>query len=143
MIVDANPLLYAVDADSKHNSVAAAWLEETLNGANRVGLPWQTIGAFLRMVTHPRVAANPLTAPEAWTYVSDWLAVPVVWIPPATEATAQTYAKICGQVDVTGNLVPDAQLAALAIEQGVELASADTDFQRFPGLRWINPLASG
>ena len=143
MIVDANLLLYAVDADNNHNPVAAAWLEETLNGANRVGLPWQTIGAFLRIVTHPRVAANPLTGPEAWTYVSDWLAVPVVWIPPATESTAKTYAKICTQVDVTGNLVPDAQLAALAIEHGVELASADSDFQRFPGLRWINPLTSG
>ncbi|WP_024443790.1 MULTISPECIES: TA system VapC family ribonuclease toxin [unclassified Mycobacterium] len=141
MLLDANLLMYAVDADSKHNPVAAAWLEETLNGANRVGLPWQTIGAFLRIVTHPRVTANPLTGPQAWDYIADWLAVPVVWIPPATETTAQAYATICAQIEVTGNLVPDAQLAALAIEHGVELASADTDFQRFPGLRWINPLA--
>lgn len=143
MLLDANLLLYAVDANSKHNLKAAAWLEETLNGANRVGLPWQTIGAFLRIVTHPRVTADPLTGPEAWKYVSDWLAVPVVWIPPATESTARAYAKICTQVDVTGNLVPDAQLAALGIEHGIEVASADSDFQRFPGLRWINPLASG
>lgn len=69
--------------------------------------------------------------------------MPVVWIPPATEATARVYAEICAKVDVTGNLVPDAQLAALAIEHGVEIASADTDFGRFPGLRWINPLAAG
>ncbi|MEB3034105.1 TA system VapC family ribonuclease toxin [[Mycobacterium] nativiensis] len=142
MIVDANLLLYAVDADSRHNTAAAAWLEEALRGANRIGLPWQTIGAFLRIVTHPRVAENPLSGPDAWSYVADWLAVPVVWVPPATETTAQVYAKICGQVDVTGNLVPDAQLAALAMEHGVELASADSDFQRFPGLRWINPLDS-
>lgn len=67
----------------------------------------------------------------------------MVWIPPATEATARVYAGICAQVEVTGNLVPDAQLAALAIEHGVELASADSDFQRFPGLRWINPLNPG
>src|SRR5690625_4632676 len=140
MIVDANLLLYAVDEDSKHNPAAAAWLQETLNGPKRVGLPWQTIGAFLRIVTHPRVAQNPLSASDAWSYVAGWLAVPVVWIPPASESTAQAYARICAQVDVTGNLVPDAQLAALAIEHGVELASADSDFQRFPGLRWINPL---
>ena len=60
MIVDANLLLYAVDADSKQNPLAAAWLEETLNGANRVGLPWQTIGAFLRIVTHPRGGRQPI-----------------------------------------------------------------------------------
>ncbi|MEB3067959.1 TA system VapC family ribonuclease toxin [[Mycobacterium] vasticus] len=142
MILDANLLLYAVDEDSKHNPTASAWLEDVLAGPNRIGLPWQTIGAFLRIATHPRVAANPLTATQAWGYVADWLAVPVVWIPPAIESTARVYARICAQVDVTGNLVPDAQLAALAMEHGVELASADTDFQRFPGLRWFNPLSS-
>jgi predicted nucleic acid-binding protein len=82
---------------------AASWLEEVLAGDSRVGLPWQTIGAFLRIATHPRVAENPLSGPDA--------------------------------------LVPDAQLAALAVEHGVELVSADTDFMRFPGLRWVNPLS--
>jgi toxin-antitoxin system PIN domain toxin len=141
MIVDANLLLYAVDEDSVRNAVAAAWLEETLDGDSRVGIPWQTIGAFLRIVTHPRVANNPLSAAEAWGYVAEWLAAPVVWIPPATDATARVYAKLCAQVEITANLVPDAQLAALALEHGVEIASADTDFMRFPGLRWMNPLA--
>jgi toxin-antitoxin system PIN domain toxin len=141
MIVDANLLLYAVDENSAHNAAAAAWLQETLNGDGRVGLPWQTIGAFLRIVTHPRVSDNPLSGTDAWRYVADWLALPVVWIPPASEMTARVYAKLCAQVEVTGNLVPDAQLAALALEHGVEIASADTDFVRFPGLRWTNPLA--
>ncbi|MGH3634017.1 TA system VapC family ribonuclease toxin [Mycobacterium sp.] len=141
MIVDANLLLYAVDASSAQNAMAAAWLEETLDGDSRVGLPWQTIGAFLRIVTHPRVTDNPLSAADACRYVEDWLAVPVVWIPPATETTARIYARLCARVEITGNLVPDAQLAALAIEHGIEIASADTDFMRFPGLRWTNPLA--
>ena len=140
MIVDANLLLYAVDENSTHNAAAAAWLQEKLDGDSRVGLPWQTIGAFLRIVTHPRVTENPLSAADAWRYVEDWLAVPVVWIPPATEITARVYARLCAQVEITGNLVPDAQLAALAVEHGVEIASADTDFMRFPGLRWTNPL---
>lgn len=140
MIVDANLLLYAVDENSAHNAAASSWLTEALRGDSRVGVPWQTIGAFLRIATHPRVVENPLSGPEAWRYVADWLAVPVVWIPPATEATARVYARLCEQVEITGNLVPDAQLAALAIEHGVELASADTDFLRFPGLRWTNPL---
>lgn len=142
MIVDANLLLYAVDENSAHNPAAAAWLEEVLDGDSRVGLPWQSIGAFLRIVTHPRVAENPLSGADAWRYVAEWLSVPVVWIPPATETTARVYAGLCEQVEVTGNLVPDAQLAALAIEYGVELASADTDFMRFPGLRWFNPLSA-
>lgn len=143
MIVDANLLLYAVDETSAHNRAAAAWLEEALGGDTRVGLPWQTLGAFLRIITHPRVTENPLTAAEAWNYVTAWLAVPVVWIPPATAATARVYARICAQLDITGNLVPDAQLAALAIEHGVEVVSADSDFVRFPGLRWTNPLGPG
>ncbi len=141
MIVDANLLLYAVDENSAYNPAAAAWLEQTLSGDSRVGIPWQTIGAFLRIVTHPRVTENPLTSADAWRYVEDWLAMPLVWIPPATETTAQVYARLCAQVEITGNLVPDAQLAALALEHGVEIASADTDFLRFPGLRWMNPLA--
>lgn len=143
MIVDANLLLYAVDENCAQNAAAAAWLQQTLDGDRRVGLPWQTIGAFLRIVTHPRVTANPLTAGDAWRYVEDWLAVPVVWIPPATETTARVYARLGAQVEITGNLVPDAQLAALALEHGVEIASADTDFMRFPGLRWTNPLGRG
>jgi hypothetical protein len=142
MIVDANLLLYAVDENSSHNAAAAAWLQQTLDGDSRVGLPWQTIGAFLRIATHPRVTENPLSAPDAWRYIADWLAVPVVWIPPATEITARVYARLCAQVDIIGNLVCDAQLAALAVEHGVEIASADTDFMRFPGLRWTNPLAA-
>ena len=143
MILDANLLLYAVDENSAHYRAASSWLTEALAGETRVGLPWQTIGAFLRIVTHPRVVERPLSAADAWGYVENWLAVPAVWIPPATESTARVYARLATQVNVTGNLVPDAQLAALAIEHGVELASADTDFMRFPGLRWINPLARG
>jgi toxin-antitoxin system PIN domain toxin len=142
MIVDANLLVYAVDENSAHNAAAGAWLEETLNGDRRVGLPWQSIGAFLRIVTHPRVTENPMRAAEAWSYVEQWLAVPVVWIPPATETTARVYAKLSAQVEISGNLVQDAQLAALAIEHGVEVASADTDFMRFPGLRWVNPVSA-
>ncbi|MGD9619320.1 MAG: TA system VapC family ribonuclease toxin [Mycolicibacterium sp.] len=141
MIVDANLLLYAVDESSAYNRAAAAWLKKVLAGDSRVGLPWQTIGAFLRIVTHPRVVEDPLSGADAWRYVADWLAVPVVWIPPATEHTARVYARLCEQVEITGNLVPDAQLAALAIEHGTELVSADTDFMRFPGLRWTNPLS--
>lgn len=140
MIVDANLLLYAVDRTSPQHDAAAMWLTEVLNGEERVGLPWQTIGAFLRISTHPRVTASPLDGPSAWSHVADWLAAGPAWIPPATERTARVYERLLGATPITGNLVPDAMLAALAVENGVEVCTADTDFARFPGVRWRNPL---
>ncbi|MFT3851509.1 MAG: hypothetical protein QM733_02005 [Ilumatobacteraceae bacterium] len=89
-----------------------------------------------------RQCAGPLTAAQAWDYVEAWLAAPPVWVPAADEATARVYGALNQQVPITGNLVTDGQLAALAIQRGVELMSADGDFARFPGLRWRNPLAS-
>ena len=140
MLLDANILLYAVDTDSKDHAAASDWLEIQLSGPMRVGLPWQSIGAFVRIATHPRVYERPLAPAEAWGYVDAWLAAPNVWIPAAGEATANVLGQLLQAPGVTGNLVPDAQLAALAIEHGVAVASADADFARFPGCRWVNPL---
>lgn len=140
MLLDANLLLYAVDARSPENAAAAAWLEETLNGDRRVGIPWQTVGAFLRISTHPRITATPLSSQAAWEYVASWLEADSVWVPPATERTAGVLGQLVSRHRSTGNLVPDAQLAALAIEHGLVVYSADTDFARFEGLRWKNPL---
>ncbi len=141
MIIDANVLLYAVDSRSPHHARAAQWLTDTLRSGVRVGLPWQTLGAFLRIGTHPRVLASPMTADEAQHYVDLWLALETVWVPPATDNTARIYAGLARRHLVTGNLVPDAQLAALAIEYGVAVASGDTDFARFSEVRWLNPFA--
>ncbi len=139
MLLDANLLLYAVDRSSGQHAAAAAWLTGALNGTTRVGIPWQTIGAFLRIITHPRVTTRPLTGAEAWGFVDAWLASDTAWIPPASERTAAVYAELAGSA--TGNLVPDAMLAALAIEHGLTVMTADTDFARFPQVRWENPLA--
>lgn len=140
MIVDANILLYAVDADSPHHSAAGDWLSSALNGDVRVGLPWQSIGAFQRIITHPRVTTRPLTAAQAQAHIDGWLAAEPAWVPPATERTAAILRALSLRHHVTGNLVPDAQLAALAIEFGVVLVSADSDFARFPEVTWLNPL---
>jgi toxin-antitoxin system PIN domain toxin len=141
MILDANLLLYAVDESSPHHERASTWLSETLNGQQRVGLPWQTLGAFLRIATHPRVSRHPLTAEHAQQFVDRWLAATPTWVPPATETTTAIYAGLATRHHITGNLVPDAQLAALALEFGVPVMSADSDFARFTEVRWINPLA--
>jgi hypothetical protein len=141
VLVDANLLLYAVDRSSDRHEAAASWLTAVLNGSTRVGIPWQTIGAFLRIVTHPRVTTRPLSGPEAWSLVEAWLAADPSWIPPASERTAAVYGELVRTVPVTGNLVPDAMLAALAIEHGLTVMTADTDFARFSGVRWENPLS--
>lgn len=142
MLVDANLLLYAVDARSPHHARAATWLEGALNGDRRVGLPWQTIGAFVRIASHPRIVETPLSADRAWGYVRDWLAAAPTWVPPATDRTAAVLIELGTRLHVTSNLVPDAQLAALAIEHGLVVLSADSDFGRFPDVRWENPIAT-
>ncbi|UYM05267.1 TA system VapC family ribonuclease toxin [Solicola gregarius] len=141
MIVDANILLYAVDSRSPRHDAASEWLTIALRGDRRVALPWQTIGAFVRIITHPRVTESPLTGPDAWRFVQDWLAVPVCWIPPATDRTARTLGTLIERHGLSGNAIPDAQLAALAIEHGVSVVSNDSDFARFPEVAWENPLA--
>jgi uncharacterized protein len=140
VLLDANLLLYATDTASPDYPAASAWLTTVLNGDQRVGIPWQTIGAFLRISTHPRVSRTPLTGSAAWDRVQNWLTADPVWIPPATERTARAYGSLMAQGPITGNLVPDAQLAALAIEHGLTIYSADSDFARFPTATWINPL---
>jgi toxin-antitoxin system PIN domain toxin len=140
MLLDANLLIYAVHAGAEQHEPAAAWITQQLNGPRRVGLPWQSLSAFLRITTHPRGFACPLSPATAWERVEDWLSAPVAWIPrPGPE-----YPRILGDLirahAVSGNLVPDAALAALAIEHGVTLCSNDTDFARFDGLSWSNPL---
>lgn len=140
MIVDANVLLYASDSTSPHHDRAAAWLTGALRGDVRVGLPWQSIGAFLRISTHPRVMSQPVTPERASSVVENWFSSPVAWMPVPTVSTVRILAGLVQRYSISGNLVPDAQLAALAIEHGVAVASADTDFARFRELRWINPL---
>jgi uncharacterized protein len=142
MLVDANILLFAVDETSRFNASAASWLAHHLDGPRRVGLPWQSLAAFLRIATNPRAAEAPLGPSEAWSIVSDWLAAPAAWIPAPTERHAEVLGGLISRYELRGNLVPDGQLAALAIEHGLTVCSADTDFARFSEIRWENPLAA-
>jgi toxin-antitoxin system PIN domain toxin len=142
LIVDANILLYAVDSSSPQHDRARSWLEDALNGHGRVGLPWPSLTAFLRISTHPRVSADPLSRKDAWGFVEDWLAAGPAWIPVPTDRHAEVLGRLLGDGDLRGNLVADADLAALAIEHGVGVCSADSDFARFTGLEWFNPVAA-
>lgn len=139
MLLDANLLLYAVNEDALQHEAAAAWLTEQLNGRRRVGLPWQSLAAFLRISTHPRAFAQPLAPEGAWERVTDWLAAPAAWIPQPGPEFARIFGELVVGCGAGGNIVPDAQLAALAIEHGLTLYSADTDFARFSELSWSCP----
>ncbi len=139
MIVDANVLLYAVDAQSHFHATARSWLEESMNGVERVGLPWASLMAFQRIITHPRVTANPLAPADAWSYVSDWLDADQVWVPTPGARHRDIFGRLLVDGDLRGNLVTDAHLAALAIEHGTGICSFDSDFARFEGIHWFKP----
>jgi hypothetical protein len=141
MLIDANILLFAVDRAAPAHERAARWLEEQVNGDRRVGLPWESLMAFLRIATHPRASQRPLKPEDAWRFIEDWLAAPTVWVPVATDQHTDVLGAMVRKYRLAGNLIPDAHLAALAVQHGLEICSADTDFARFTEIRWRNPLA--
>jgi len=142
IVPDANLLLYAYDADSAQHKKARKWVEEALSGAITVRLPWQTIGAFLRIITNPALRGERFTPEEAVTIVDEWLAQPNVRMLGPGEGHWPFLRQAIMEGQVRGPLMTDAQLAALTIEYGGTLYTTDRDFSRFPGLRWKNPVAS-
>jgi toxin-antitoxin system PIN domain toxin len=143
MLVDANLLLLAEFERNPFFERAGSWLDAALNGTGRVGLPWLSIGAFVRIATNPRATDPPLSVNDAWSTVEMWLGLPNVWIPGPTPRHADVLGGLIRRYQLTGNLVTDGRLAALAIKHGLVLYSADTDFARFEELRWVNPLRAG
>ena len=139
-LADVNLLLYAVDESSPNHEPARRWLEESLSGAETFALSWSVLLAFVRLGTNPRVFASPLGLGEALDLVEAWLAQPCTTVVHPTDRHAALLRELLGPLGAAGNLTTDAHLAALAIEHGAELYSADADFDRFPRLRWINPL---
>ena len=139
-VVDANLLLYAIDARSPRHAAARSWLERQLTGDETIAFAWVVLLAFLRLSTHEHVFARPLSADRAFEVVSHWLGQPCAVIVHPGDRHATVMRQLLRSFGTAGNLVNDAHLAALAIEHGAELNSCDSDFSRFSGLRWINPL---
>jgi hypothetical protein len=141
ILVDANILVYAHVRVLPQHRPARDWLDAQLSGTSRVGLPWPSLLGFLRLTTNPRVFHRPESMTRAWGQVIAWLDAEVAWIPQPTERHRDVLESLIGAPGMQANLVPDAHLAALAIEHGLTLFSTDGDFARFPALRWRNPLA--
>ena len=139
ILVDVNLLLYATMEGLPEHEPARCWLEAKLNGVAGVGLPWSSLGGFARIASNPRVFERPMPLETAWSHVEEWLALPNVFTPEPADRYREILAAILPQAG-RAELVPDAQLAALAMEYGLTLQTTDRDFARFRGLKWENPL---
>lgn len=140
IVLDANLLIYAYDSACADHSRARAWVEEIFSFDEPVGLPWQTVSAFLRIQTDPRIPGDRFSMEEAVRVVDQWIMLPQVHLlgPGAGHWTLFRQMLVEGQV--RGPLTTDAALAALTMEYSGVLYTSDRDFARFPGLRWANPL---
>lgn len=140
IVPDINLLVYAYNADAPMHRAAKAWWERVLSDYRPVAMPWIVCHGFLRLMTHPRVLERPLRVGTAILHVRSWLEWPSVQIIEPGGRHLEILGAILMEAGAVGNMTTDAVLAALAIEYQCELYSNDTDFARFSGLRWINPL---
>lgn len=141
IVLDANLLLYAYDSASAQHKPARRWVENAFSGVEPVGLPWQTISAFLRIATNVRLPGNRFTMDDAANIVGQWAALPVVHLLAPRDRHWAFFRRMLVEGKASGPLTTDAQLAALTMENGGILYTTDRDFARFPGLKWVNPLA--
>lgn len=138
---DVNLLLYAFDERSPHHRRAREWFEELISDVEPVGFAWLVLLAFLRLSTRAQLTANPIDVAEALDIVEGWVAQPSALVLHPTERHLAILRGLLEPLGTGGNLTSDAHLAALAVEYGGEVCSADSDFSRFPGVRWTNPLS--
>lgn len=141
ILVDANLLIYAIDRDSTHHKAAKRWLESVFSGTEEVGFSWMVLLAFLRVTTHARIMRKPLAPLKALEYVSSWLGQPYAVVVDPTRRHWPVLKNLLEATGTAANLTSDAHLAALALEHGASVHSADHDFKRFAGVKHVDPLA--
>jgi len=142
ILVDANLLLYAIHSGFPQHKRAKAWWEGVINGDASVGLSWGVLLAVVRLATNGRLFPHPLSAEQAMAVVDGWLEQPMVHLVEPGPGHWPILRLLLIQAGTAANLTSDAHLAALAIEHGYTLHSADHDFKRFVGLRHVDPLGS-
>ena len=140
ILPDVNLLIHAHNADSPAHDAARRWWDDLLAGTVGVGLAWVAMLGFIRITTHRSILANPLPVADVLDRLGSWLALPQVHVAAPSARHYDLLRDLLGNLGTAGNLTTDAHLAALAIGRGYELHSTDTDFARFPALKWHNPL---
>ncbi len=141
IVLDANILLYAYDVDSPRYAAAKTYMEKILSAPESVGIPLQSISAFLRISTQKGALRAPYTVQEAVGFVEEWIALPQVRLLAGGDRYWPILKRMLMEGNVAGRSVTDAEIAAVTIEYGGELQTNDRGFARYPGLRWKNPLA--
>ncbi len=139
-VPDINLLVYAYNSDAPDHERARTWWEATLSASQPVGLAWATMLGYLRLMTSRSVLIDPFLPAEAIGHLRSWLERPQVQVLGPGPRHLDLIEGLMTAAHASGQLTTDVHLAALAIEHQAELCSNDSDFSRFPGLRWSNPL---
>lgn len=140
-VIDLNLLLYATNQDTPQHAIVREWVESVFNGDEQVGLPWPVLLGFLRLTTRAGLMPNPLSPRQALDVVETWLSQPRTTVLHPGDEHWTILRRLLEDIGAAGNLTSDAHLAAVAIEYGATLCTADADFRRFSGLKTFNPLA--
>jgi len=139
ILPDVNVLVHAHNSDSAVHERARRWWDGCLAGTEGVGLAWVTLLGFIRITTNRKILARPLPVKDVLDRIESWLELPHVHVPHPSDGHLSKLRQNLERLGTAGNLTTDAHLATLAMERGYVLYSTDTDFARFPGLRWSNP----
>lgn len=140
ILSDANILIYAYNSEAVFHDECKKWFSEQLSKPEPFAFSWQTITAFLRITTFPKMFPDAFTQTEVHGFVNSWLSHPNVRILTPTQNHWSIFERLLIETKIVGPKTMDAHLAALAIEHGVTLATTDRDFGAFKGLRIFNPL---
>lgn len=140
IVIDANLLIYSYNVATSFHPVARQWLGEAFSDEERVGIPFQSILAFIRVSTNMNLPGTRSTMAASLATVDSWLALANVRVLNPGSEHWRIFEELCLAAGATGDLATDAHIAALAIENDAMLCSVDRDFARFPGLQWRNPL---
>lgn len=141
VLPDVNVLVYAHREETAHHDLCRNWLEDVVNGEEAYGISDLVLSGFVRVVTHPKVFKRPSRMDDALTFAAQLRDQSSCVHIEAGPRHWDIFKRLCAEAGVKGNLVPDAYLAAMAIESGCEWISTDQDFSRFKGLRWRHPVA--
>ena len=136
ILPDVNVLLYAFRSDSPRHAEYRAWLQSVVSGDSAYGVSPQVLGSVIRVATHPRIFARPSRLEDALAFANVLLEQPHCQVVQPGPRHWRIFHDLCRGAQVSGNLVQDAWLAALAIESGCEWITTDRDYTRFEGLRW-------
>lgn len=140
VLLDVNVLVYAYRKDATDHAAYARWLRDLVGGEDLFLLPALVLSGVVRVLTHPAIFAEPTPIREALNFADYLHRIPTRLPAEPGPRHWEIFIRLCREAGAKGNLVPDAYLAALALESGSEMITADRGFARFPGLKWRHPL---